>query len=193
MKFLQSFFLGIFGAIGALILEVAVLSFFTPISSTSEIISREISSSNYLFFLAIFIEELFKYILIVKVVSKISEKKNMVMNSLFLGAGFSILELLSFYWNYRNGIDFDPLAALGIIVLHISTAVIIGYSMSKNIFPASFFGFFASLAVHSAYNVLGILENPYQKQFIAGLLGFLIILDISMLIKSKMLITKQEL
>jgi RsiW-degrading membrane proteinase PrsW (M82 family) len=192
MKQLQSFILGIFGAVGALFLEIAVLSFFIPSSSTSEMVYREFSSPDYLFFLAILIEEFLKYILIVKVISKISENKSVVTNSLFLGAGFSILELLSFYWDYRNGVGLDPLAVVGIIVLHISTAVIIGYFVSKNVFPVSLLGLLASLVAHSAYNVLGIMENPHQKQFIAGLLGLLLILDVFMIIRPKIFAIKEK-
>jgi hypothetical protein len=193
MKIVQSFFLGILGAIGALILEIVALSFLTPISSTSETISREISSLGYLFFIAIIIEEFLKYILIIKVISKISEKKNVVLNSLFLGFGFSMLELFSFYWNYRSGIDFDLLAIIGIIIVHASTAVIIGFSALKNFLPSLFFGFFASFVIHLAYNTLGASEHPYQKQLIVGLLGILIILVFFLLIKSIITDNKEKI
>lgn len=192
MKQLQSFFLGILGAIGALILEVATLSFLTPLSSTAETIARKISSPDYLFFIIIAIEEFLKYILIVRVVSKISEKKKLVLNSLFLGAGFSLLELFSFYCNFKNGIDFEPLAILGIIVIHISTAMIIGYSALKNSASSLFFGFFASFTIHSAYNILGASEHPYQKQLLVGLLALLIFLDLFLLIKSRIATNEEQ-
>jgi len=191
MKIVQSFFLGILGAIGALVLEIIALSFFAPIFSTSETISREISSLGYLFFIVIAIEEFFKYILIIKVISKISENKFVVMNSLFLGVGFSMLELFSFYWNHRNGIDLEPLAIAGIIIIHASTALIIGFSALKNFLPSLLFGFLASFIIHSAYNILGILKSPHQKQLITVLLGLFVILDFFLLIKSKIADNKE--
>jgi hypothetical protein len=185
MKIIHSFFLGILGAIGALLLEVAALSFSLPISSAPETVSGKITSPDYLFFIIIAIEEFFKYILIIKVLSKISEKKNLVLNSLFLGAGFSIIELFSIYWNYQRGVDLEPLAILGIMIIHISTAVIIGYSALKKIPSRLFFGFIASLTAHSAYNILGTSQHPYQKQLIAILLGTLVFLDFFLLIISR--------
>ena len=100
MKFLQSFFLGIFGALGALFLEVLFLAFLTSSSSNTETIVNELDSISLFFFLAILAEEFLKYILIYKYIAK----KNMVLNSLFFGFGFSMIEMFFIYWNYRTEI-----------------------------------------------------------------------------------------
>lgn len=187
MKLIQSFFLGILGAIGALVLEVAALAFSTPLSSTPEMISGKINSPDHFFFITIAIEEFLKFILIVRVISRTSAAKNITLNSLFLGAGFSILELASLYWNYRNGASLEPLAVWGIMIIHISTAMIIGYFASKKSFPSLLFGYFASFAVHSAYNILGVSERPNQGQLIISFLGLLILLDSFLLIRSRLI------
>lgn len=181
MKLFQSFFLGILGALGALVLEII----FLPFSLNTEIISEEVTSLNYFFFLAILIEEFLKYIIILKTISRFSKSTNIILNSIIFGFGFSVLEITSIYWNYRNGGFFDPLALLGIILLHASTAAIIGYVIFKSTqkkILGSILGLFLAFAIHSAYNLLRISENVYQEQLITAFLFFVLILDIFLLV-----------
>lgn len=161
---------------------------FLPSSLNTEMISREIISLNYFFFLAILIEEFLKYIIIFKTISRFSKSNNIVLNSIIFGFGFSVLEIISIYWNYGNRDYFDSFALLGIILLHASTAAIIGYAVFRNTqrkFLGSLLGLFLAFALHSAYNILQILKNIYQEQLIIALLSFLLILDVFFLLRSK--------
>lgn len=184
MKHIQSFFLGIFGALGALFLEVLFLAFLTSSSSNTETIVNDLDSIGLFFFLAILAEELLKYILIYKSIAK----KNIISNSLFFGFGFSMLEMFFIYWNYRNGNLLDLSGILGILTIHISTATLMGYSVRKNtvnFISGIFFGFIPAFLIHLAYNFLKITEIAYQKEFTIALLALLIFMDIFILIKSK--------
>jgi len=183
MRLIQSFFLGIFGALGALFLEIIFLAISSPLSSAAQI-SEETTTFGYFFFLAIAAEEFSKYILI----GKVLDKKNIVLNSLFFGLGFSALEMFLVYWNYKNGTPVELIGILGIIIIHISTAIIIGYSLKKNtatLISGLFFGLIPAFLVHLAYNLLRVSETAHQKELTFVLLALLIIADIFFFIKSK--------
>jgi len=167
MKFFQSFFLGIFGALGALFLEIIILTVSSPLSSNSEVIAKEFESIGLFFFLAILAEEFSKYILIYKFHGRENSKSNVVLNSLFFGIGFSMLEAFLIYWNYQNENIFDLMGFSGIIIVHISTTMLIGYSMRKNknnFIPSLFFGFIPALLIHLIYNLLKMIEVNHQKE-----------------------------
>jgi len=186
MGFIQSFFLGIFGALVALFLEVIFLVFLAPPSSTAESITGEFNSIGLFFFLAILAEEFSKYILIHKFSSKKNNSGNIILSSLFFGIGFSMLEIFLVYWNYQNGMNFDLIGIAGIIVIHISTAILIGYSAGKNsanFTNGLFFGFIPAFLVHLAYNLLKVSGPTHQKELVIALLVFLISTDIFLLFK----------
>jgi hypothetical protein len=99
-----------------------------------------------------------------------------------------MLEMFFVFWSYQNGSSLDLIGLSGIIIVHISTAALIGYSLSKNtanVISGLFFGFIPALLIHSAYNILKITEIAHQKQFTIVLLVLLIFLDIFFLIKPK--------
>ena len=184
MKQLQSFFLGIIGALGALFLEIAILTFFFPASKISE----ELTSFGYFFFLAILSEEFFKFFLIYKLTSKTEKITSVTINSMIFGLGFSMLEMFLLYWNYVNGTSSEFIDILGVLIIHISTSTLIGYSTAKSDMKLSsslLFGFIPAFLIHSAYNVFKISEITHQKELIIVLLILLILTDIFLLIKSK--------
>ncbi|MFA5777048.1 MAG: PrsW family glutamic-type intramembrane protease [Parcubacteria group bacterium] len=188
MNILKSFFLGILGALGALVLEIITLSSPTSMLTDTETISREITSFGYFFFLAIIIEEFLKYLLVYKAIAKTNAGKNIVLNSLFFGFGFSMLEMFLIYWSCQNGSPLDLIGLSGIVIIHISTATLMGYFISKNtvnFISGLFFGFIPAFLIHSAYNILKISEIARQKEITIILLASLIFLDIFLLVKSK--------
>ena len=188
MKFLQSFFLGILGAIGALFLEIIFLAISLPLSSNPETISRATDSIGPFFFLAILAEEFLKYLLIYRLIAKTDERKDIVLSSFFFGFGFSLLEIFLVYWNYRNGSSLDFIGLLGIIIIHVSTAVLIGYSASKNkinFISSIFLGLIPAIMIHSAYNILKITGFPRQKELTVVLLVLLVLMDVFLLFKSR--------
>lgn len=187
MKFFQSFFLGIFGALGALFLEIIILTVSSPLSSNAEVIVKDFESIGLFFFLAILAEEFSKYILIYKFHGRENSNSNIVLNSLFFGIGFSMLEAFLIYWNYQNENIFDLMGFSGIIIVHISTAMLIGYSMRKNktnLMPSLFFGFIPALLIHLSYNLLKITKVTHQKELTIILLILLIFVNVFLLFKS---------
>lgn len=185
MNQLQSFFLGILAAIGALFLEIAFLNISEPLTSFS---IEKLFSLNYIFFVPIIIEELLKYAFIYKALSRKSEGISLAINSIIFGLGFSAIETTLVYWNYRNGAGFDPFGLGGIIIIHISTSLLIAYFIGKNIgrnLLLTLQGFILALFFHSSYNILRISEFRYQEQLIFSLFTILIISSIVIMIKSK--------
>lgn len=183
MKKLESLFLGIIAALGALFLEAAVLNFFEPASFAN----RELFSFGYMFFAAIAIEEFLKFVVILKALPR---KNNPIINALFFGLGFSFLEIALVYWNNQNGITYDFWGIFGIFSVHVSTSLIIGYSLignAKKTFLIYIQVFITILIIHSSYNILSSIETAYQKQLLLYLLGFLTILDIFLLFRARSL------
>lgn len=185
MNNLKSFSLGILAAIGALFLEILLLNFSEPLSFISkEKVAKELISLDFFFFSAIFIEELLKYFLISKFLSK---GKCFVFSSFLLGLGFSLFELILIYWNYKIGIEFEISGIIGVILIHIATSVIIAYSIWKNIekkLLAFWGGFIPAIIIHSLYNIASVFETEYQNKIIFTLLIFLAFLTSFLLIKS---------
>lgn len=183
MKKLESLFLGIIAALGALFLEAAFLTVFEP----SSVSSKELFSFGYMFFAAIAIEELLKLAVIHKA---LPQKNNYVINALFFGLGFSFLEIALVYWNNQNRIAYNLEGIFGIVMIHVSTSLIAGYSLAgrakKSFFTYSQI-FITILIVHSSYNILSSIETACQKQLMLYLLGFLLLLDIFLLFKSRSL------
>jgi hypothetical protein len=189
MKFIQSFFLGILAALGALLLEILLLNVSQPLTlpGNSYFLS-ELFSFNFIFFAAIVIEESVRYAVIYKAIARISKDGNIFLNSVFFGLGFSSLEAILVYWNYQNGIAFDLLGIAGIITIHVSASVLIGYFVGRNAgkgFLITVPGFIAALIIHSLYNIFNIAGNSYQNYLIGGLIIFLLILIFVLSIKSK--------
>jgi hypothetical protein len=187
MKFLQSFFLGFLAAIGALILEIAILSASSFTSSDVDI-SFKMDSVGHFFFLAILAEEFLKYFFLSKFVVEKKQSRTSILLSLVFGLGFSGVEMLLVYWNYRMGAGLDAIGMLGIIIIHVSTAIIMGVAIFKvkiRAFWGLLLGFIPAFIIHSAYNLLRVSEISQQKTILALLLVSLIIFDLFLLIKSK--------
>lgn len=186
MKLLQSFLGGILAALGALVLEFALLNF----SNSNNFSEKELSlqglfSFGYLFLAAVLIEEILKYGLIRKI---ISGDQKIILNSIFLGLGFSTFELALVYWNYRSGAIFDFWEILGMIVVHTSTSAIIGWAMVKKrdwkITPV-FYGLIPALVIHFFYNLSIISQIPWQKEIMIGIIFFLIMIEFLLILISQ--------
>jgi len=165
-------------------LEIFFLVFLSLLFPNTQDITAEIDSIGPFFFLAILSEEFLKYILIYKSIAK----SNIVLNSLLFGFGFSILEISFIYWDYKNGYSMDPIGILGILIVHISTAMLMGYFVGKNrsnfIFSL-FFGFIPAILIHTTYNIFKATDNLRQKEFAIVIIMLLIFMDIFLLIRSR--------
>lgn len=179
MKQIRSFFLGVFGALAALFLELLIFTFFTPLS-----FSLESEKINTLFFSSIIIEELVKYLTITRIVSKFSGMKNIALNSIFLGFGFSAIEGLLIFWKYQGSSFLSISSIIGIVLIHISTSAIMGYLAGSKM-SKSLVGLFGALILHSTYNILKLEKFSGQEAFIFTLILVAIFIDIYILIASR--------
>ena len=149
MNKIKSFFYGIIAASGATILQqIVLLSLNVQIIDTSHL-------TGLLIFGA-FSEEIFKFFVIYKLSQEETLTKNLVLNSLLIGLGFSLVELVFKIWGDLEIVSANFLAYLGIIFIHVLTAGTIGYFLSREkpahwTIPA---GIFLALLLHLAYNAL---------------------------------------
>jgi hypothetical protein len=176
MKQIESFFLGIIAALGALILELVFFigySIFT--NQESNTFFSQLFIIPQLIILGAFIEEIFKYIVISKRVEMLSLSISYIINSFLVGLGFFSIEL----GLMRIAGDLPPQATLvEIAIIHIGTAGIIGYIVAtKNPRKIStvFYALLVTTFLHSSYNIL-ILQRNFIIHFIIYFLLILILL-----------------
>jgi len=194
MKQIESLFLGILAALGALVSQsfiLLIIGFFIRKSEISAYGQKTIgfSDTNMLPLLvvipiAVLVEEIFKYVIIVKRVDLISYGRSLLFNSLLVGLGFAGLEAFLIYSGFGNRIisSMNVQNVIEIISIHIFTAGIIGYYVAtrnpKKI--ATFFeAVFIAFLIHLTYNVLALYRGPFLNPFIFALLAVLFIINFS--------------
>lgn len=195
MKQLESFFLGILAALGALVTQVFFLlsaTIFINKGANSDIdvfslLSTSTFSSFEIFpFLilpaVVLTEELFKYLVIVKRVEPFHVGKSVVLNSFLVGFGFAVIEILIIYESLGDiALANFPLQKLAEIALvHIFTSGVIGFFVAlKN--PASFSTFLKAVSsaflIHLIYNVMAIFQNTFSNLLIVLFLTILLIIN----------------
>ncbi len=152
MNKLKAFFYGIISASGATIFQqIVAIVLGLEIIDTSRL-------TPLLIFLAIS-EEIFKFIFIYRLCLDEKGQKNIFWDSLFVGFGFSLLELTFKIWGEaENAIDFLRFDYLGIMLIHILTAGIIGFFLARKwpILMKISVGLGIALILHLAYNALVI-------------------------------------
>lgn len=177
MRAIESLFLGILAAVGALVLEVFAASFFysPAFQRNGHLINGlelvpVLSRTNMLIFVVFaVIEESMKYLMVAKKIEKFSVGKKVLTNSLFLGVGFGIFELFLIYYQRIGNFqllraDYLPLAE--VFMLHVFTAGMIGYyvivrnpeKISTCLLAVLTAGFF-----HFGYNLLASYQNLYVQ------------------------------
>lgn len=145
-------FIGIIAALGALIFELLILIIF-PIAS--EIFLDKIS---FILILGVLVEESFKLIIIWKIYNLAQNKNNIFLNSIFIGAGFFLMEFVLSVSAYRP-LSVIKLAGLsqylGPLFVHLSTSAIFGYYFYKlkKTFITGAFVFFLAIILHLAFNI----------------------------------------
>lgn len=176
MRQLESFLWGIISALGALFFQLLIfiiLSFF--VANDSQISYEHITLIPGFIVLFAFIEELFKYLIIWKKVETYSLEKGFIINSLFVGLGFAMLEFLLLK-NMGNLPETQILMELAVI--HIGTSGLMGFMVAiKNpnkVFSSLYILSFATL-FHASYNILITKREYFQDLIILFMLGFLIL------------------
>lgn len=194
MRQIESFFLGIIAALGALVLELIVLVIIsisadygmelTPENLFSlDIIPKTLSIFNYLLLSSVVIEESLKYIMIAKKVEKFSLDRGIVLNSFLVGLGFALVEVMLIYEKISSGtVEFFYQNITEIILIHILTAGIIGYFVATRN-PRKIKTFIKPITIavffHLLYNFLVIYRDSYSTgPFIIALLTILLAVNV---------------
>ena len=183
MKIVKPFFYGILASFGALLIEMIIKNFSGNDSSLVDIPTR----LSWFLVLAVSIEELLKILLIHKYYQEIIDRHDrsrspiMIQGEMFYGAllvglGFSFLEIFFFTYDPAIRIQVAYLSILSVVFLHILTAGLIGYFLSReNIIDYFVFLkiFIAAASLHLLYNVLVIYDT--DKIYIICYLVFILI------------------
>jgi len=142
---LLAFFEGIITALGALVLELAVLAVFNlP------------PAENTLFTLLIFvaIEESLKYAIIYNHSLKANSREKIFANAVFIGLGFALTELFLKQLDYQK-ISFLPI--FGLLFIHLFTAGTVGFFLKQKYDQHKLFIFLLlvlNVILHFGYNFL---------------------------------------
>ncbi len=181
MKQIESLFLGIIGALGALVVIVAGM----VLAQIFTLEKNELAFQAYLYappfiIFAVLIEELSKYVLIRKKIAT-TGKGSVIINAVLFGLGFALTEtLLIFSSDLFGGNTYRDL--LEIAVIHISTAVIIAYALKKTTWKQSskfLLALLPAIVLHGAYNfsvLYGMGSQASQLSILLSVGVFIIII-----------------
>jgi hypothetical protein len=124
MKKFEYFLVGVFAALGALLLEIILDSLRNPLG---------LLGNWELFFLAIFVlvEESAKFIVILKKISLADSVSRIILHCLWIGAGFGILELSILFSSQTITYTQNILPILSLLLVHILTTALIGLALIK--------------------------------------------------------------
>lgn len=179
MAQLESFFLGIIASLGALVIELVVFigfSFFT--NSTSDVTFSQLFTIPQLLVVSVFIEEIFKYIVIAKRVEMMSLGRSYLINSFFVGLGFFAIELGMIS---MTGTLPATNLLIEIAIIHIGTAGLIGYMIAVGN-PRKVGTFLSAVILtaifHVSYNLLALDRTVLTNYAIFAVLAMLIFFNV---------------
>lgn len=181
MKYLESFFWGIVAALGALFLEFLVLGIYEINFPANKEITGGIFFASIPFIAIVsLIEESFKYIVIAKRIKLLFSGRPVIFASLFVGLSFSVFEIALAVGQINGGWTNQWLYLAGIIILHVSTAGIIGYLVAtSNIkkIPASAKTILAASVIHFIFNFFVLNLDPSSNYMIILFLVVLVAIN----------------
>lgn len=193
MKILQSFSLGILAAIAALIAQqFAIVLWQLFFGATYDISwSQNLALSMSAFLpIAVLIEEVMKYIVISQRIEYYTYGRSVMLHAILMGLGFALTEiaLIAFNVGFINLLQPE---ILGIILVHITTAGLIGYSVAlypRHTISRIFIILFGTSLIHSLYNFGILLQDTIPYYVPLGLVGiFAFFLFISLFTVNKKL------
>jgi hypothetical protein len=185
MKYLQSFFWGIIAALGALLLEFIFLFLYQLLSfSGKEIAGVMLITTIPVIAFASFFEEISKMLIIGKKIKNILTGHEVIVSSLFLGVGFSFIEIASII-SQTGSSQWQSL--LQIAILHTGTAGIIGYLLLGT--GNKYFLFSKTLImawlIHFFYNFIVLKSDGGAGYVSYGYIAILIIVNIVNIIRTR--------
>lgn len=179
MKQIESIFWGIIAAIGALFLGILISTLVPILSGPGKELSMDFSSPlNYVLIISVLTEEVFKYLVIAHRIEKFSYGRSLIINSLLAGLGFSLVELALIYGKFSPNLNlsFKLTEIIGLVLIHILTAGIIGYFVAiREAGKCATFIKAAAVAfiIHFFYNTLIIWQNEFTDLLIFSFLGII--------------------
>lgn len=141
----QAFFEGIIAALGALVLELTIQTTFNL---------PPVESSLLTLFICVSIEEILKYTFILNNYQKSKCREQLVFRAVLIGLGFSLAELFLKQLRYQEAIT---LPVIGVLLIHITTAVLVAAFIGKDYNRNKFFVLFLitlNSCLHFFYNLL---------------------------------------
>lgn len=182
MKQLESIFWGIIAAISALFLEVLISTMVPILSGPEKELATNFSSPiSFILIVSILTEETFKYLVIFNRIEKFSYGRMLIINSFWVGLGFSLVELTLIYGKFSVNLNmtFELKEIIGLILIHILTAGIIGYftavhKIRKHITFIK--AIVAASTIHFFYDALIIWKNEFTDLLIFSFLAITIAL-----------------
>jgi RsiW-degrading membrane proteinase PrsW (M82 family) len=151
-KFIKPFFFGIIAALGALILELV----FYIILPSQETQQDYYSKITIFLFLVVAVEEALKVLMVYKNAQEFKDENDIFISSFFVGAGFALAEL---FLKDLGSKELFSIGNMNIVLMHILTAGLVGYFLSKEQAIGRRFLvkiWLLAFLVHLAYNLLVI-------------------------------------
>lgn len=151
-KFIKPFLFGIIAALGALILELVFYLIFPEQETRQDYYSK----ITIFLFLVVAVEEALKILMVYKNSQELKKENDIFVSSFFVGAGFALTEL---FLKDLESKELFSIGNLNIVLVHILTAGLAGYFLSKERTPKRNYLLKIWLLVfliHLAYNLLVI-------------------------------------
>lgn len=188
MRKIRYFFWGILTALASLFLigmmEIIISSIvFEPLSQND----KAVLSTFYFMAFSVFIEEILKYLVILRIKKNGFEEKtgNIVFKSFFVGLGFAAMECFLILTTNEKLDAFVFGGMAKITIVHVATAIILGFMSSfkgTRLLPKSIFFLLVPFLLHFTYN-MSQAEGLYYLSTSSLLL--LLIFSLSALFKMK--------
>lgn len=186
MTWTKSFLLGIFAAIAALVFQQLALIFWEmSFGNTYDVSwSQNLALSMSMFLpVAVLIEEIMKYIVISRQIDIYSYGRSVILHSMLMGLSFALTEVILIASNVGIANLLQP-EILGIFLVHITTAGLIGYGVAvhpRHTLGRIFVILFGATLIHSLYNIGILLQDtiPYYIPLaLVGLFTFFLLITL---------------
>jgi hypothetical protein len=187
MKYIESFFWGILAALGALLVELILLNVIQLSTFPENGLDINLFFSSLSFIVvAALVEEVFKYIVIVKKIGDFFIARSIILGSFLVGLSFSAVETVLICAQVGEQWTAYSRYLIEIGLLHISTAGIIGYIVAaSNPRKAMTFAKAVLLmaSVHFVFNLLALHRSYFFNYLIFILLLFMVAVNILNLLR----------
>lgn len=164
-------FIGIIAALAAVIIETSVFMVFVPLENS---INFYLPLNLMIGF--VLIEETVKLAVVFKMFFRLRIKSGIFSNSLFLGLGFSFIEIIFYSFKYSGELKSLTFPFFELIIVHLATLAVWGYYFStrqKPTIKGILTAFLATTILHFLFN-FSLIYNINQL-IMAGLYLILII------------------